>query len=334
MQGTRHGAFQREDRISSPNSDLRKRTANVRKSGQPPAKHREIRHEFAPRNGIKQGLPPIVGSEGGSVWFGNCGHIEVPPLDLPVQGFSILVDLQSDRDGEQTILYDKDSDNVINLTINHDKEVSYLRLHVGNGSGATFDLRSELSAGRAHRLLRSVRLLEGAAHVVELEPWSATPGAPRPAEIGTNGVFTRIGSQSGVWSIGGFGDSEGGAFCGRVAQVAMTPSFLTDDRICELINATDNPNGLSHDKVSRPSDELIALVTGDIQRLRAWANTRMTLNDMREASSLIARWFFEGGSTPVLIHLCQRLGVQLWLAGTTDAEQAYSKRIGQDENSP
>lgn len=65
--------------------------------------------EFAPRNGIKQGLPPIVGSEGGSVWLGNGGHIEVTPPDLPVQGFSILVDLQSDRDGEQTILYGKDS---------------------------------------------------------------------------------------------------------------------------------------------------------------------------------------------------------------------------------
>ena len=54
-----------------------------------------------------QGLPPIVGSEGGSTWFGNGGHVYQDRLELgepALQGFSVLFDAQADSTTEQVIL--------------------------------------------------------------------------------------------------------------------------------------------------------------------------------------------------------------------------------------
>jgi hypothetical protein len=72
-----------------------------------PVPVREL-YDFGHDDGqLHQGLPPIVGSDGGSTWFARGGHIAMPTMPLgpeASEGVFIGFDVQPDTLGEQVVL--------------------------------------------------------------------------------------------------------------------------------------------------------------------------------------------------------------------------------------
>lgn len=150
-----------------------------------------------------QGLPPVVGSAGGSTWFGNGGHVAQDQIEFGVpalEGFSVLFDAQPDSGREQVVCGGADDAGRIILILNEHDIPDALSLLISAPDGATFQCRAQLSSARARRVL--VAAAPGAhkaAAVYELQPWADSPGSPMSCDVRSSGTLrqvTRRGNRS------------------------------------------------------------------------------------------------------------------------------------------
>jgi hypothetical protein len=298
------------------------------------AAHRDP-HAFG-TNGesLVQGLPPVVGSTGGSTWFGNGGHISQDQVEFGVpalEGFSLLFDAQADSDREQVVCGGADDAGRIVLLLNERGIPGMLSLSISTPEGATFECRAQLSPSRARRLLVAVAPRAHKAAVYELQPWADSPGSPLSCNVRSSGTLRRIGPLPGQFTIAGLRDHGRLAshFTGRLAEVALFQRVLSPERSLALAAASDNPSALTLSNVRTPSAELIDRFRRDLGRLRAWSRQpTMSADDVDDAALLVYRWFLD--RHPVLLDLCRALGVQLWLAGASDREIRYVDAVFQD----
>ena len=295
------------------------------------------RHAFGTATGasVVQGLPPIVGSEGGSTWFGNGGHVYQDRLELgepALQGFSVLFDAQADSTTEQVILGGGDALGGLQLALNERGVPGLLLLHASDAGGALLEVRCQLSTSQARRILISTKPLLREAEVYEMHPWAADPTASLRCDLRSQGVLQRIGPGPGQFTFGG-ARRDGvliGSFTGRLTEVAIFLDALAPDRARELAMASDNPTGLECEALGKPSAEMAERFLRDLTRLRTWATEpAMSANDLDDASLLLFRWLFD--AHPVLVDICRLLGVQLWLVGATERESRYLDAIAQDK---
>ena len=120
------------------------------------------------------GLPPIVGSEGGSAWAGEGGHVSQDQVAFGpdfLSGMSIMLDAQADGYGEQIVLGGVDSAGELKLTLNDSGADGRIRLRIRDGAGARLDSYANLSMGAARRVLLTVAPLIPEVRVYELHPW-------------------------------------------------------------------------------------------------------------------------------------------------------------------
>jgi hypothetical protein len=284
---------------------------------------------------VVQGLPPIVGSEGGSTWFGSGGHVSQDRFELgepALQGFSVLLDAQADSAYEQVILGGGDAVGRLRLALNEGGVPGLLLLHASDAADALFEVRCQLSTSQARRILISAKPLLREAQVYEIHPWAANPTAALTCGLRSHGVLHHIGPGPGQFTLGG-ARQDGvlvGSFTGRLAETALFLDALAPDRVRELAMASDNPTGLECDALGKPSAEMVERFLRDLTRLRTWATQpTMSANDLDDASLLIFRWLFD--AHPVLVDICRLLGVQLWLVGATERESRYLDAIAQDK---
>lgn len=281
---------------------------------------------------VKQGLPPIVGTDGGSTWFGNGGHMRfnLPPVPINA-GFSLLLDLQAETDRIQCLIGGRDGEGALTLTVNT-SGAGTLTLHCSDGAGARLEKTVPLSPGRAKRVLVTCHPGVHEICVYELHPWAANPGHSIPGSISSTGTLSRIGPGSGKMALGGLLDGEEvhSPFTGRAAEFACFTRVLGRGEVDGLAAASTNPTALSLAGISMPSAEAVDRFRRDLGRLRRWATkSAMDRDDLDDASVLVSRWLFD--QHPLFANLCRHFAVQLWLPGRTEADARYWTTVKADE---
>ncbi len=276
---------------------------------------------------LHQGLPPIVGSDGGSAWFARGGHVAVPTMPLgpeASEGVFIGFDVQPDTLGEQVVLGSaKRGASTVKVVVNEADVPGRVCLVLQDEDGKSLVARADASRSTARRLLLTANPTANSVAIFELQPWAHNPGqrlmidlelAERPSRF----VFDQPLTFAGCLEDG----SLVGTFAGRLSEVFIGTRFLPDSEAAELADASDNPTALTHRDLQSPSPELRGLFLRDMDRLRHWYRApRLSLDDMDDASLLLFRWLFS--RHPVLPVLCRKLGVQLWLPGDTDRGRAF-----------
>lgn len=292
-----------------------------------PVPAREL-YDFGHDDGqLRQGLPPIVGSDGGSAWFARGGHVAVPTMPLGPEareGVFIGFDVQPDTPGEQIVLGSaKSGASTVKVVVNEASVPGRVCLVVQDEDGKSLVARADASCSAARRLLLTANPEANVVAIFELQPWARDPGQPlmidlEVAERPSRFVFDHPLVFAGCSNDG----SVVGTFAGRLSEMFIGTRFLPVSEVARLAEASDNPMGLTYSDLRSPSRELCGRFLRDMDRLRHWYRaSRLSLDDMDDASLLLFRWLFS--AHPVLPVLCRRLGIQLWLPGDTDRGRAF-----------
>lgn len=285
-------------------------------------------HDFGHDDGqLHQGLPPIVGSDGGSAWFARGGHVAVPTMPLGPEaskGVFIGFDVQPDTLGEQVVLGSaKRGASTVKVVVNEADVPGRVCLVLQDEDGKSLVARADASRSTACRLLLTANPRGNLVAMFELQPWARNPGRQLTIDIELAEGPSRFVFDQPLTFAGCLEDgSLVGTFAGRLSEVFIGTRFLPDLEVAELAEASDNPTALTHRDLQSPSQELRGRFLRDIDRLRHWYRApRLSLDDMDDASLLLFRWLFS--RHPVMPLLCRKLGIQLWLPGDTDRGRAF-----------
>jgi hypothetical protein len=283
---------------------------------------------------LRQGLPPIIGSEGGSAWVGGKGHVRGGPLPRSAElgeGLYLGVDLQPDSRSEQIVLGSgKAGASALRLVVNHEGVAGHISVLLRDEDGRTLEVNANGSDSIARRLVVSAKPRENGVSIYEIQPWALNPLVPLPCsatltESPNRFVFDQPFAVGG-WFIDG---QHRGPYAGRLANVFINDKYLDQTRVTALANASDNPTALTHEGLGEPSAEMLSRFLRDAARLRSWlGKPTMSRDDMDDASALLHRWLFD--RTAVLAEVCRNYGVQLWLPGESERGRAYVAVVLQD----
>jgi len=279
-------------------------------------------HEFDSADGstLRQGLPPILGLDGGSAWFSNGGHAAVDNPNFPpiAAGFYVLLDVQPDLLEPTTVLGSETTDaSGLRVTLN-DPSPGDIGLHLTDEAGRRLEVVAHGSLALGRRVIITGEPTNNAMQIYEIQPWASSPGDALPVDVivaeGPHDILLRD------WTIGGVRRDGvlAGAFVGRTANMALGGKVLSRERVGELAAAsTDNPDGLTAAGIGRPGQEIMDLFLRDIERLRGWARLNLIgSNERDDAAALIYRWLYS--KHPVLPSVAQSLGAQTLFPGAQD----------------
>jgi len=276
---------------------------------------------------LHQGLPPIVGSDGGSAWFARGGHVAVPTMPLgpeASEGVFIGFDVQPDTLAEQVVLGSaKRGASTVKVVVNEANVPGRVCLVLEDEDGKSLVARADASRSIARRLLLTANPSTNLVAMFEVQPWARDPGRQLTVDIELAEGPSRFVFDQPLTFAGCLEDgSLAGTFAGRLSEIFIGTRLLSDSEVAELAKASDNPTALTHGDLQSPSHELRGRFLRDIDRLRHWYRApRLSLDDMDDASLLLFRWLFS--THPVMPVLCRKLGIQLWLPGDTDRGRAF-----------
>jgi hypothetical protein len=279
-------------------------------------------HEFDSADGsmLRQGLPPIVGLEGGSAWFSNGGHAAIESPDFPAiaAGFYVLLDVQPDLLEPTTVLGSETTDaSGLRVTLN-DPSPGDIGLHMTDEAGRRLQAVAHGSVALGRRLVITGEPANNAIQIYEIQPWASSPGEGLPIEV-------IVGERPGEirvrdWTVGGIrrDGALAAAFVGRIANIALGEKVLSPERVGELAAASrENPDALTAAGLGRPDHEIADLFLRDIDRLRSWSRLdSIDSNDRDDAAALIYRWLYS--KHPVLRLVAKSLGAQTLFPGAQD----------------
>jgi len=284
-----------------------------------------------PADELRQGLPPIVGDEGGSTWFAAGGHASAP-LDLAVgPDFCFGLDLQPDHHEEQVVLgSERSGASAWRLTACPGNEPGTLSLLLRDEAGRCLEAVARGSEARARRVIFRVKPKDNLVVVSEIQPWAENPAQPLSVEIvraeSPEGIVIRDPLTIGGSSVDG---TRQGSFRGRMAEFFINDKDLADDRIEALAAASTNPMGLTYRGLGASSSEFRNRFLRDLERLRHWCGKDLlSVNDLEDASLLLHRWLLD--RVAILDVLTRRSGVQLWMPGPSDHAKQYLEAVLQD----
>jgi hypothetical protein len=290
-------------------------------------------YDFGPHNGgeLQQGLPPIVGSEGGSTWFAGEGHASAGKWDVEFNShFYLGIDLQPDRETEQIVLGTaRTGGSAMRLTLSEGQVPGRISIMLRDEQGRTLEAVAQGSAARARRVIVTATLAENRVSMFEIQPWAADPRQALPVDVVKAESPCNIVLDShfvlGGWSVDG---ERHGAFQGRLAEFFLGQTELGIDRIHALAAASDNPMGLAYEDLGPCSDELKNRFLRELQRVRRWCSQAvLTPDDVDDAALLLHRWLVD--RLAILDVLTRRAGVQLWLPGPSEQALRYEEAVMQ-----
>ena len=294
--------------------------------------------EFSEQTGdtIVQGLPPIVGSTGGSTWFGNGGHVPQNEFELPQDAtcrFSILYDSQCDYSTRETTVFGgSDASGTVRLCENAAGAPGLFHLHLSDGLGASLDIKVGLSRSAGKRIAVTVNPQLHSASVYELHAWSRSPGMPLDCDVSAQGTLSRIGPRSGQFTLGGCraNGNVTECFTGRLANFAVYGHVLESESIMRYTGASDNPCALSDTSLGKPSTESLQRFKSDLLALRkAVAKPGLDESDFHSIALVVFRWLFD--RQPHYVDICAKLGVQLWFSGRGPNAERFFQTISGHE---
>ena len=136
---------------------------------------------------IQQGLPPVVGFQGGSVWFGTGGHAMVERFRLPdtiADGLFVGFDAQPDNGAEQIVVgMSKSGHSCLRLHVNHGGEPGRLGIVLRDDDGRTLEVTAQGSMSTARRVIMTGYPRSNVIRVYELQPWIDHAGVAIPSEV-------------------------------------------------------------------------------------------------------------------------------------------------------
>lgn len=281
---------------------------------------------------LRQGLPPVVGSDGGSAWFAGGGHLAIGEFPLSTSsGFYFGLDIQPDQMAPQMVLGSAWAESAFLLRIG-DPGPGIIALTIRDGSGRELLAHGHGSMAAARRLLVVGHASSNRVAMYELQPWAEVAGRRLPVEIIKAGAPLSWPVSASGLAIGGSrvdGVHQAG-FQGRISEFFVGDRELEEERAQELAAATDNPTDLDFGNLGPPTRGLRDRFRRDLARLRGWVTASRTNDgDLDDASLILFRWLFDGH--PVLVDIASKLGVQLWLPGMTAHERAYLDVVQQDK---
>jgi hypothetical protein len=281
---------------------------------------------------LRQALPPIVGDEGFSAWFGGLGHVRVPALTLPADagdGIWFGVDLQPDSPAEQVVLGTARTDGTaLRLLVNQGNMPGRLSVLLRDEDGRSLMVHAQGSPSVARRVVVTTKPRLNEVLFYEIQPWAAAPSTALVSEFDLAEAPSRFVFDQ-PFAFGGWVEDGQrlGEYAGRLANVCIGTGSFDETRLAPLVAASGNPSSLANRDLGNPSNELRLRFTRDVERLRGWRRqAAMTLNDMDDASALVYRWLVQqkGSMVP---SLCRLLGVQLWLPGASERSRKYAAAL-------
>lgn len=276
---------------------------------------------------LRRNLPPIVGDDGGSMWFGGSDHILVPNLPLPAtaaDGIWFGADIQPDSFQQQTVLGTGTAGRTaLRLIVNESDVPGRLSVLLRDEDGRSLVVNAQGSSSMARRVLVSAKPRNDEVRFYEIQPWADSPLSPLASHTAMTEAPSRFVFDLPFAMGGSIEDGHRqGSYTGRLAEVFIGVEAFDESKVAVLAQASANPSQLSSAGLGSPSFELQSRFSRDVRRLRTWYGQRaLSLDDMEDASGLIYRWLLD--TRPILPLLCRLVGVQLWLPGASERSKQY-----------
>ncbi|RPI23058.1 MAG: hypothetical protein EHM61_20660, partial [Acidobacteria bacterium] len=273
---------------------------------------------------------PILGV-GASVRFSESGYASLGRLDgfgnLLMEGVTLGIDLQSEQSGEQILLGSlRQCRTGMKISLITSVASRSLTIHIQDDAGRRLTATAQLSHTAGKRLLIGVDPSNNIVTVAEMTIYSANDLAVTYSfrEGPTNfSDLTEPLTISGAMIDG----ERVGSFVGRVANLFLARA-LSAEELHGLTQAAEQELISTYGKrsVMPLNIERRQLFRDDLTKLRRWqTQTTMSNSDTRDASTLLFKWLFD--SHPLLLDLCDELGIQLSLPGASEEGIAYVERI-------
>ena len=222
---------------------------------------------------LRQGLPPIVGDEGGSVWLGGEGHIEIPALSVPTgfsEGMYFGVDFQPDSRLEHVVLGTvTSSGSALRMVVNEKNIVGRLSVLLRDEDGHRLSVHVQGSKSIARRVIVSAVPRLNQIEIYEIQPWAMSPCIALQSDVSIAEAPSQFAFDKPLMLGGSHGDRTArGSSGGRVANFFVGAHALAPARVGSYAEASTNPMSLANGDLGEPSREMCARFLRDVQQLR------------------------------------------------------------------
>lgn len=275
--------------------------------------------------------PPILGV-GASVRFLEGGHTVLGTLgDFGSQlarGFTLRIDLQSEKKTEQVICGSLESNRTgFAITYNDSNTPHRIKIHIRDDSGKELIATADLSDRAGKRLFLRIYPPNNRVTITELT--SQSYGERSTSYLVKDGPQEFSNFDAPIILSGCMSDGiRRGDFIGRIAQVELWNVELGDDQVDDLKIATFTEIASTYGQrsVISPDIERREVFLDDLAKLRQWnSQTSLAKSSARDASTVIFKWLFD--RHPLLLDLCDEVGIQLSLPGTSKEEKRYIDKV-------
>jgi hypothetical protein len=275
--------------------------------------------------------PPILGV-GASVRFLEGGHTVLGTLgDFGSQlarGFTLGIDLQSEKKTEQVVCGSLRSNRTgFAITYNDSDTPHLIKIHIRDDSGRELIATAALSDRAGKRLFLRINPVNNLVTITELTSHSFAQRSTSYLTKDSPQEFSNFDDPiilSGCMIDG----TRKGNFVGRTAQVALWNIVLGDDQIDDLKIATFTEIASTYGQRTAlsPDIERREVFLDDLAKLRQWkSQASLARSSARDASTVIFKWLFD--KRPLLLDLCDEVGIQLSFPGTSQEGRRYIDKI-------
>lgn len=280
---------------------------------------------------VWKGQPPIIGSQP-SYRLQDSGYLEMGTLgDFASEmgnGFSIGIDLQSERSEEQIIC----GTGVMGKTglvvcLNASGVLGRLELEVKDDNDKSLKGYIQLSRAAGKRLIITV---DPPNNTIKANEIAIHCDASLSTEYISQQSPTQFSNFEYPFLISGcnLNGCRWGSFVGRISQVLLLGECLPDDAVDELMKASRTE--IEQTYGMRPkiayNAERREIFIDDLAKLKQWnAQPALSRSETRDASKVISMWLFD--RHPLLQDLCDELGLQLSMPGASDGDKSFTREI-------
>lgn len=275
--------------------------------------------------------PPILGF-GASVRCIQGGHLVLGTLgnfgSKLAKGFTLGIDIQSERKSEQVILGSFQSSGTgILITYNDSNKLNQIRIHVQDNAGRKLIAVAVLSNRAGKRLIIRINPPKNFVAITEI---TISSYAQQSINYLANDSPQDFSNFDEPLIVSGYriNGTRKGDFIGRLANLFLLKSTLEDNQIVELNIATSNEiTSIYGHRCTLQSDlERRNVFRDDLAKLRQWnKQASLAKPDTLDASTVIFKWLFD--KHPMLLDICDEIGVQLSFPCTNQEGQQYIDKL-------
>jgi hypothetical protein len=244
------------------------------------------------------------------------------------QGFSVWIDLQSERIAEQIICGTAVPEKTgLIVRLNTTGVVGRLEVDVRDEKGKLLRGCVQLSKAAAKSVI--IRVLPP-SNLMKVNEVTIHGDAPLDVEYTHRQGPRQFVDLKHPLLVSGYNlnGSRQGSFVGRLGQVVLFGRCLSDEDAGELV--TIKRADVDQKWGTRPrkaySAERRQVFTDDLSKMKKWrARPNLSRADTLDASTVLFKWLFD--KHPLLQDLCDEIGLQLSIPGPGDREKAYTHKV-------